>query len=64
VTWDVLEEDQGGVHFSENPFDVGPDVSGVFFAEFLAGDTEGLAGVARRDEVHCSTPRCAFEGLE
>jgi hypothetical protein len=59
---DVLAEDVAGLDLSDDPSDVGPDVSLVGGAQLLAGARERLAGVARSDAIHHSTPRAAIEG--
>jgi hypothetical protein len=64
VVSDVLNDDDGGLDFAEDPCGVRPEVSRVGGAEAFAGLGEGLARVARRDEIHDSTPASAVEGCE
>ncbi len=64
VARDVLEEDERGSALVDDPSHFGPEVALVAFAEALAGDAEGLARVARSDEIHDSTPRAAIEGSQ
>lgn len=61
---DVLSEEPPRTHLVEHPPHVRPQVSGVSDSFPLAGDGVRLAWVARRDEVHASTKRCAVEGCE
>jgi len=61
---DVLEEDQGGGDFGNNPGQRGPQVARIILAPSFSGGAERLARVARRDDIHDSTPRAAIEGLD
>lgn len=64
VSCDVLEENERRVALRDDACDVGPEVSLVVDSELLAGDGEGLAGVARSDEIHATAPAFAVEGRE
>jgi hypothetical protein len=58
---DVLQEDEGRSHVSDDPGDVGPEPSLVIDTSTLPGLREGLAGEAGSDEIHASTPRSSVE---
>lgn len=60
----VLEEDEFGPALADDAGDVGPEMALIGGAELLAGGAERLAGVSRNDEIHCSAPRAAVEGLK
>jgi hypothetical protein len=64
VACDVLEADERRGALVDDPPDLGPQVSLVLVSESLPSDGEGLTRVARRDEIHDSTPRAAVEGSE
>jgi hypothetical protein len=64
VSGDVLEEDEGGPDLVEDSTHVGPQMALVEFASPASCDREGLARVARCDEIHDSAPRAAVEGSE
>lgn len=64
VARDVLEEGEGGSALVDDPSHFGPEVALVGFSSPLAGEAEGLARVARSDEIHDSTPRAAIEGSQ
>jgi len=61
---DVLEKSDRWLDLSEDALDVRPEVALVIDASTLAGEGEGLAGVAARDDIHASTPASAVEGGE
>lgn len=61
---DVFEEDAARADLDDDAPDVRPEVAGVFRAEPLAGGAEGLARIARSDEIHDAAPLSASEGLE
>lgn len=61
---DVLEEDESGLDLPDDSLDVRPQVPRVIGAKALAGRREGLARVARSDEIHDAAPRAAVEGCE
>ena len=48
---DVLEEDPFGTAFSDDPGDVGPEVTGIVGTAALSGRAEGLAGIACEDSI-------------
>jgi hypothetical protein len=64
VARDVLDEHEGRVAFAHDPHDVGPEVTRVFSPAASTCVAEGLARVARSDEIHDSTPRAAVEGSQ
>lgn len=59
---DVLEKNESWADLSDDPRDLGPQVASIARARSLAGVTERLAGVPRRDDIHDATPRAAIEG--
>jgi len=61
VPWDVLQHDPSRSHVANDSGNVRPEVPVIAPASAFAGETEWLAWVARRDEIHASTPRCAIE---
>jgi hypothetical protein len=61
---DVLDEHEARVAFAHDPHDVGPEMARVFSPAASTCVAEGLARVARSDEIHDSTPRCAVEGSQ
>lgn len=63
MTGDVLEEDQRGVRLADDASHGGPEVPLVVGAASLAGEGEGLARVARHDEIHCATEEPAWEAV-
>jgi hypothetical protein len=58
---DVLQEDEGRSHVSDDPGDVGPEPSLVIDTSTLPRLGEWLAGEAGSDEIHSSTPRSSVE---
>lgn len=64
VAGDVLKEHPLWLALDEDPVDVGPQVPGVVSPPPFSSKAEGLAGVSRKDEIHCSTPRAAVEGSQ
>ncbi len=60
----VLQEDEARSYLADDAANVRPEVARVLCAMSVAGGAERLARVARRDEIHRSTPRAAVEGLE
>lgn len=63
-SWNVLEEEEASAHLASNPPDVGPEPALVVGAAAGAGQGVGLAGEARRDEIHASSPASGREGRE
>lgn len=59
---DVFEEEPGGLDLTGDAGDVGPEVARVAFGELAAGGREGLAGIARSEDIHRATPVRAVEG--
>lgn len=64
VPGDVLKEDERGAALVDDASHLGPQVALVALSELLAGDAEGLARVARNDEINAATPLSAAEGAE
>lgn len=62
VPLDVLEEDELGLDLADDPGDLGPEVPGIVPPPPVAGDGEGLAGIAGKDEMNAAAPRAAVEG--
>jgi hypothetical protein len=61
---DVLEEAPFGLHFADDPRDLGPEVAVVVLSLPEAREGEGLAGITARDEMNAAAPRAAVEGSE
>ena len=61
---DVLQEDVARSHVSDDPGNVWPDPSLIIDTSTFAGCAEWLAGETGSDDIHSSTPRCAFKGRE
>jgi hypothetical protein len=59
---DVLKKAPLGLDFTGDAGNVWPDVAGVIGSAFFPCDAERLAGIARCDAIHCSTPACAVKG--
>jgi hypothetical protein len=64
VPGDVLEEDTSRSYLGDDPPDLGPEVPRVIGSPSPSGGREGLARVARKDEIHSAAPRAAIEGLQ
>ena len=62
VPFDVLAPHPFGADFVDDASDLGPEVPGVLLPCPVAGEAEGLAGIAGRDEMNSATPRSAVEG--
>jgi hypothetical protein len=62
VAFHVLKEDPLGPDLSDDPGDVGPEVPRILGSAPQPGQTEGLAGIAGRDEMNAATPWAAVEG--
>jgi len=62
VAGDVLEENKSRFALPDDALHLRPEVARVSSAESVAGEAEGLARVARSDEIHDSAPRAAVEG--
>jgi hypothetical protein len=61
---DVFDAHDRGPHLTDDTRNVVPEVSRITGGLALAGLGKGLAGEARRDEIHDSTPRSAVEGAQ
>ncbi len=59
---DVFEEAPLGIEFTDNPADVGPEVTGIVLTLAPSGEAEGLAGISGSEDMNLSTPRRAVEG--
>ena len=64
VTFDIFAEHPFGSGLVNDAGDVWPQVPRVVFAEPLSGRTERLTGIARKDDIHASTPACAVKGAQ
>lgn len=62
VTLDVFAEDPFGPGFVDDAGDLGPKVTRIRVAPSLAGEAEGLAGIAGRDKMNAAAPWLAVEG--
>ena len=58
----VLEKAPAGLALADNAGNVRPQVTRVIGSAFFPCDAERLAGIARCDAIHCSTPACAVKG--
>lgn len=61
VSGDVLEEEPFWFDLSDDPLDVGPQVTFVILATTLTGGAERLARVTRKDRVDTPAPVIAHE---
>jgi hypothetical protein len=61
---DVLKENKSRFTLSDDPCDMGPEVTRIFNSGATTSDGKRLARVSRRDDIHDSTPRMAVEGCE
>lgn len=61
MTAHVLADDEPRAALARDAQHVGPEVPRVVDALAMARDGEGLAGVARSDEIHRATPRATVE---
>ena len=61
---DILEEAPFRADLGDDPRDLGPEVARVFLAFPVAGEAEGLAGVAGSDDMNAAAPRSAVEGSQ
>lgn len=61
---DVLEENKSGSALADDASHLRPEVARVVSAAATPCGAERLARVARDDEIHASTPRCAVEGVQ
>ena len=61
---DVFEEDERRPALADDTRNVGPEMSGIGRSPPPARNGEGLARIARKDDVHCATPREAVEGCD
>jgi hypothetical protein len=64
VPLDVLGKDDAGLHFADDPRDLGPQVPGVGLAPPLSSEAERLAGITGREDMNAAAPRLAVEGFE
>jgi hypothetical protein len=58
----IFENDEFGRYLLNNPFDMRPEMALIVLTTALSCGAERLAGVARSDAIHNSTPRSAVEG--
>ena len=64
VAFDVLEEAELGSHENNSICDERPEVTGVVFAEALAGCTEWLAGITATEDIHSVSKAFPREGFK
>jgi hypothetical protein len=64
VSWNVFQENHGGLTLSDDPGDVGPEMARVVSPLAIAGETEGLAGIARAEDVDLTAPFGAVESRD
>jgi len=64
VAWDVFQENHGGLTLADDPGDVGPEVTWVVCSSTLAGEAEGLAGIAGGQDIDSSAPLRTIEGRD
>jgi len=62
-TWNVLQEDESGLHLANDSNGGGPPVSRVVGTTSHSGDTERLARESRSNDIHDSTPGSTVEGV-
>jgi hypothetical protein len=58
---DIFEEAKRRFDFTDDPGDVGPEMSWVFIAEFSSGDAKRLAWITAMNDIHEAAPRFAVE---
>lgn len=64
MTFDIFAEHPSGSDLSDDPGDFRPQVPGIVGAAARAGEAEGLAGVARSDDMNAAAPSAAVEGSQ
>ena len=64
VSFDVLEEAQGGLAKPNSVCDEGPEMPGIVCPLALAGGAERLAGVTPRDDIHAAVKVAEWEGFK
>ncbi len=64
VTGDVFEEDPFRAAFSDDPGDIGPEVTGIVGAAALSCRAEGLARVSGQDGVECAAEGPGVEAAQ
>jgi hypothetical protein len=64
MTGDVLDANETGSKLSNEPLDVGPEVSFVVVLHPLSGSRPRLARDAANDAIHDSSPRACVKGSE
>lgn len=64
VSSHVLEEAPTWLALSDDSADARPEVPRVCCPEPLAGNGEGLAGIASNDAIHLAAPASSIEGVE
>ena len=61
---DVFEKDPCGAALTDDAYNVGPEVAGIFGAAALSGGTEGLAGISSEDDVEGRAERPGVEAAQ
>lgn len=64
MVFDVLKEDDGGLHFGDDPCNVRPEVAGIVGAALLSGAAEWLARVTCDNHVDTASPASSVESLK
>ncbi len=64
VPGDVFEKDPFGSAFSDDPCDIGPEVTGVIGTAALSGRAEGLAGISREDGIESTAEGPGIEAAQ
>lgn len=62
MAFDVFAEDEAWRALADDSGDVRPEVPGIVGATPVAGEAEGLAGIAGSDEIHAAAPWASVEG--
>src|SRR3990167_4915320 len=60
----IFQKDNCRFGLSDDPSNVGPEVTGVGGSESLASDGKSLAGEASVDKIDAASPRASVEGAE
>lgn len=64
MSLDIFAEHPFWLHLVDDAGDFGPQVPGIFFPSPCAGEAEGLAWIAGRDDMNAAAPWSAVEGFK
>lgn len=64
MAFDIFAEHPFRLGFADDPGDLGPQVARILLSPSCAGEAEGLAGIAGRDDMNAAAPWAAVEGFE